>query len=131
VTARAEFEKVYRSVCESKGWKFSDKQVDVEIGADRHQAVHLDFFEHDGRELVRFHSTIGSTERIRSDRLSFALEVNYGLPHGSLAVKEGMLVMVDTLILNDADPAEIEATVGYLADTADYYERTMFGPDAY
>jgi hypothetical protein len=42
-----------------------------------------------------------------------------------------MLVMVDTLILSDADPAEIEATVGYLAETADYYERTMFGPDAY
>jgi hypothetical protein len=126
-----EFEQVYRRVCEDKGWKLSDKQVDIEIGDGRRQTVYLDFFEHDGRELVRFHTVIGSTERIRSDRLSFALEVNYRLPHGSLAVKAGMLVMVDTLILSDADPAEIEATVGYLAETADYYERTMFGPDAY
>jgi hypothetical protein len=39
--------------------------------------------------------------------------------------------MVDTLMLADADPGEVRATLSYLAETADYYERTMFGPDAY
>jgi hypothetical protein len=63
--------------------------------------------------------------------LHFALEMNYQLPHGCLAVKNDELVMVDTLILEDADPGEIEAILDYLAVTADHYEATMFGPDAH
>lgn len=131
MSARSDFEQVYTGVCEGRGWKCSAGEVEVGVSGGRRQVVQLDFFEHEGKELVRFHSVIGSTERIRTDRLSFALQVNYGLPHGSLAVRDDLLVIVDTLILADADPAEVEAVVGYLAETADYYERTMFGPDAH
>ena len=44
-------------------------------------------------------------------------------------VKDDHLVMTDTLLLNDADPDEIAASVSYLAETADYYERQLFGTD--
>ena len=37
--------------------------------------------------------------------------------------------MANTLLLKDADAAEIEASIGYLAETADYYEKTLFGTD--
>jgi hypothetical protein len=39
--------------------------------------------------------------------------------------------MIDTLMLEDADAAEIEASIGYLAETADYYEKVLFGTDEY
>jgi len=68
---------------------------------------------------------------MHGDRLATALNINFGLPHGCLAVKDDMLVMVDTQILADADAGEVLAAVGYLAETADYYERTMFGPDSH
>ena len=37
--------------------------------------------------------------------------------------------MTDTLLLNDADTDEIAASFSYLAETADYYERQLFGTD--
>jgi hypothetical protein len=40
-----------------------------------------------------------------------------------------MLVVLETLMLEEADPSEIEASVRYLAETADYYEKTLFGGD--
>jgi len=125
------FEQVFAGVCQEHGWISSSGQVDVKLEGGRHQVVHLDYFVHESTEMVRFHTTIGSITRIRADRLATALNINFGLPHGSLAVKDDMLVMVDTLILSDADPGEVQATLSYLAETADYYERTMFGPDAY
>jgi hypothetical protein len=39
--------------------------------------------------------------------------------------------MTDTLMLRDADSSEIEASIGYLAETADYYEKTLFETDQY
>jgi hypothetical protein len=131
VSAREQFERVYAEVCEAEGWVFSAGQVDVKLEGGRHQVLTLDYFAHESAEMVRFHTTIGSTTRIRSERLTAALNINFSLPHGSLAVKDEMLLMVDTLMLADADPGEVRATLSYLAETADYYERTMFGPDAY
>jgi hypothetical protein len=64
-------------------------------------------------------------------RLTVALRINTELAHGCFAVYEDHLVMTDTLMLRDADSAEIEASIGYLAETADLYERTIFGTDQY
>ena len=58
-------------------------------------------------------------------------EINFSLPHGAMAVRSDELVMVDTLILADADPGEIEASLEYLAATADHYEASIFGPDVH
>jgi hypothetical protein len=60
-----------------------------------------------------------------------ALRINARLAHGALAVRDDALVMIDTLMLEDADAAEIEASIGYLAETADYYEKVLFGTDEY
>ena len=131
MTARENFERTLSTLCDEHGWVLGASEVDVKFADGRHQVVHLDYFEHDGRACVRFHSVIGSTRKIRQDRLQFALEVNFGLAHGCLAVKGDLFVMVDTLMLADADPAEVQGLIAFLADTSDYYERTMFGPDAY
>jgi len=131
VSAREHFERVYREVCEQEGWVLSASQVDVKFDDGRHQIVHLDYFEHNGRECARFHSVIGDRTKIRQDKICFALEINFDLPHACFAVKGDLFVMVDTLLLADADPDEVRILVRYLAETADYYERSMFGPDAY
>lgn len=131
VTAREAFDRVYASVCEQRGWTCSAGQVEVKLASGRHQIVQLDFFEHDGVERVRLHTAIGSTRRIRADRLVHALELNFRLPHGSFAVKDDLLVLVDTLHVDDAAEAEVDAAIAYLAETADHYEQAMFGPDAY
>lgn len=131
MSARESFERIYAEVCQAQGWIVSGSQVDVKFADGRHQIVHLEFFEHAGQPLVRFHSVIGDTKQIRQDRIYFALELNYSLPHGCLAVHGDLFVMVDTLLLEDVDAPRVEAHIRYLAETSDYYERTMFGPDAY
>ncbi len=131
MSAREAFDRIYIEICRAREWIGQRDQVEVKLASGRRQVVHLQFFENEGREMVRLHTVIGSTERIRPTRLHFALELNYGLPHGAMAVKNEQLIMVDTLILADADPGELEAALAYLATTADYYEASMFGPDAH
>jgi len=131
MTVRDEFEQVCANACERRGWQLDAGQVEVKLDGGRHQIIHLEYFSHAENELARIYTVIGSTKRIRANRLVFALELNFKLPHGSMAVKDEKLVMVDTLMLAEADLAEIEAAIAYLAETADHYERAMFGPDAY
>ena len=118
MSAREQFEGLFVEVCASRDWICQSDQVEVKLESGRRQVVHLAYFEHEGRAMVRFHTVIGSTERIRAGRLQYALEINFSLPHGAMAVRSDELVMVDTLILADADPGEIEASRESLAATA-------------
>ena len=129
LSERERFDRIYAEVCGARQWLAQPSEVEVKLESGRRQIVHLQFFDHEGRSMVRFHTVIGSTERIKPVRLQFALEINFQLPHGAMAVRSGELVMTDTLILADADSGEIEASLAYLAETADHYEATMFGPD--
>jgi hypothetical protein len=131
VSPRKDFDQVCASVCERRGWTLSADRIDVKVEAGRKQVVNLGFFEHEGAEMVRLHSVIGSTKKILPDRLAFALQLNFGLPHGSFAVSGEFLVLVDTLRLADANDSELDACIGFLAETGDYYERSMFGSDSY
>ena len=79
--------------------------------------------------MVKLHTVIGSTARIRPERLIFALELNFRLPHGCLAVNKENLVMVDTLILEEVDSVELESAVDFLAKTGDKYEAALFARD--
>ncbi len=124
-----QFSRIYAEVCERRGWVSSPGQADVKLEGGRHQIVRLEFFEHEGQQLCRLASTIGSTRRIRSDKLADALRMNYRLPHGALAVHDDQLMMVDTLMLADADLGEVESSILFLAQMADQLEATMFGPD--
>ena len=83
-----------------------------------------------GREF--FNSlTIGDVEGMSAIRLTIALRTNAELAHGCLAIHDDHLVMTDTLMLRDTGLEVIEASIGYLAETADHYERSIFGTDQY
>ena len=116
-------------VCERNGWGHAADMVEVKFESGRRQNVRLTFFEFEGREFVRFFTTIGDAARIDPMRLNQGLRVSFGLPHGALALRKDDLVMVDTLLLDHADETEVESVLRYLAETADHLEGTMFGRD--
>jgi hypothetical protein len=129
VSARERFDRVCEQVCEGQGWGHSETQFEIKFEEGRRQIVFLEFFDFEGEELVRFYTVIGSVKSMNPLKLTQALRLNFGLPHGALAVRDDELVMIDTLMVEDADPGEIEASAAYLAETGDHFEKTMFGSD--
>jgi len=125
------FANICRRVCDEQGWKLLPAGVRVRCADGRYQLVELEVFQHEHRDLVRLFTTIGAIDSMTPIRLTIALRINAELAHGAFAVKNEHLIMVDTLMLDDADPGEIEAAIRYLAETADYYEKAIFETDEY
>lgn len=129
MAAQERFPDICRRVCRERGWEIAPTGVNVPLDDGRHQVVGLEIFEHEDEELVRLVSTIGEAAKLTPVRLTIALRINAELAHGAFAVKEDNLVMVDTLMLEGAIPSEVEASIRYIAQTADYYERVIFETD--
>ena len=125
------FAQILKRVCRDRGWDLLPTGVHVSLPNDRGQLIEIEFFQFKREELVRLFTTIGEVDGMSAVRLTVALRINTELAHGCLAVHEDHLVMTDTLMLRDADSAEIEASIGYLAETADHYEQTFFETDRY
>jgi len=124
-----EFLAVVDQVCQGQGWTRDRYTIEVPIDGGRRQTVTLDAFDFEDEEHVRVVSPIGPTEHIDPLHLNTALRLNFGLPHGALAMAEDRLVLVDTMLADEPDAEEIEAVIEYLAETADHFERTIFGTD--
>jgi hypothetical protein len=131
LASQEHFAQILQRVCRDQGWELLPSGIQVSWPNGRRQLIELKFFEFKREELVRLYTTIGDVESMNAVRLTVALRINAELAHGCLAVHEDHLVMTDTLMLRDAVPAEIEASIDYLAETADYYEKTIFGTDQY
>ena len=125
------FAQILKRVCRDRGWDLLPTGVQVSWPNGRHQLIELEFFQFEREELVRLFTTIGDVDGMTAVRLTIALRINSELAHGCFAVHEDHLVMTDTLMLRDADFGEIEASISYLAETADHYEQTIFGTDQY
>jgi len=124
---RETFQRVLSEVCERNGWRAGGSQVEIALADDRRRAVRLEFFDFEGRERARLYSELGNAEGIRPLRLTQALGITFGLPHGALALRNGDLVMVDTLPSDKPDALELEASLRCLAEQADHFERTLLG----
>ena len=129
MSTRETFGQTCERVSERQGWEVLPSGVRVDLPGGRRQVVSLEFFEFESQELVRLYTVIGPANELPTERLALALQINARLAHGALAVRDGELIMATTLLLKDADAAEIEASIAYLAETADYYEKTLFGTD--
>ncbi len=125
------FAQILRRVCAERGWEITPNGVRVRFANGRQQIVELGFFEFQREELVRLHTTIGRVDALEPVRLTVALRMNAQLAHGALAIIDDDLVMTDTLMMDDADFREIEASVHFLAETADEYEGRLFDTDQY
>ncbi len=129
MSTRESFGQACERVSERQGWELLPSGVRVDLPGGRRQVISLEFFEFESQELVRLYTVIGPADQLPSERLAMALQINARLAHGALAVLEGELIMANTLLLQDADAPEIEASIAYLAETADYYEKSLFGTD--
>jgi hypothetical protein len=123
------FPDICRRICEERGWELNPSGIHVPLSDGRHQVISLELFNYEEEELVRLSSIIGNTAKLTPVRLTIALRINAELAHGAFAVKDDHLIIVDTLMLEDTDPGEFEASIRYLAQTADYYERIIFETD--
>ncbi len=129
MSATEAFSSVCRHICEEQGWDLLPSGVQITWPDGRHQIVSLEIFQHEDEDRVRLFTTIGETADLTPVRLTIALRINAELAHGAFAVKDDDLVMVDTHLLAGADPTAIEASIRFLAETADYYEKAIFETD--
>jgi hypothetical protein len=123
------FADLCRSVCRTHGWELLPNGVRVEWEDGRHQLVELEVVDHETEALVRLFTTIGSVEKLTPVRLTIALRINAELAHGAFAVKDNQLIMVETFLIDGVDEGQIAASIQYLAETADYYEKAIFETD--
>ena len=72
---------------------------------------------------------IGDASRMSREQMEQALRANMSLAHGALALKDDDLCMTETLSLKESDAGEIEASVTFIAEMADTYEKILFGTD--
>ncbi len=121
------------AVAHERGWKKDGERgplsFSVPQGPERHQIVTLTEFKDDSEAMVRFTTRIGRASRLEEARLRAALELNFRLPHGCLAVEEDHLVMTDTRPLRTTTPKSSGDVIHYIARQADVYEKSIFGTD--
>ena len=129
MTTQESFGSLCQRVCDARGWELQPTGVVVRWGDGRHQVVSLEIFEYRDEKLVRLLSEIGRAGDLGVDRLIMALGANAELAHGALAIHDGQLCMTDTFRLEEAEAEQVEAALAYLAETADFYERSIFGTD--
>jgi hypothetical protein len=129
MSSRETFARLCERVCGEQDWSLGPTGVELGLPGGRHQVVAMEFFEFQDQNLVRFYTTIGGADVLGPQRLALALQVNARLAYGALAVRDEQLIMTETLLLEDADSAEIRESLRYLAETADYYEKIFFGTD--
>ncbi|MGH0036928.1 MAG: YbjN domain-containing protein [Myxococcota bacterium] len=123
------FRAICEQVCQEQGWELQGNGVHVPLPEGRSQVVEIETFEYEDEDLVRLTTVIGSAESLSEVRTRAAMELNARLPHGAFGVRSGELVMTETLLLQDTDAAELEASLRYLAITADRYEEQLFETD--
>jgi hypothetical protein len=128
---KSRFVESYREVCESHGWELLPTGVVVHFGDGRKQLVSFEHFEFENEELVRLVSVIGPADSMTHEELASALRSNADIAHGALAIREGELVLVDTLLIQGLDSAALAAAIEFLATSADNTERVAFGTDAH
>jgi hypothetical protein len=131
MTTQEGFPQLLTQVCQERNWELLHSGVQVSWANGRSQLVELEFFQFKDEDLVRLHTTIGQLGDLSPVRLKIVLRINADLAHGCLAIKNDDLVMTDTLMLRGAGYREIEASISYLAETADHYEKTIFETDQY
>lgn len=120
---------VVQQVVKNQGWTLLDDVIEIPVGDGRQQRVELSAFEHNGKAMLRALSRIGHVDSISQERLAAALRLNLRLAFGAFAADERDLLVVDTYLVQDADPAEVARSIAYIAEQADHYERGMFGTD--
>ena len=129
-----EFHEIVDSIAQACKWQVTTEGsgsicIEVPTGSERTQMVLItEDSDIADQAIVRYWSVIGPAKDIDFKR---CLEENAKLCYGAFALRDEQLVLIDTQLVQDADPMEVGASIGNLAAYADRYERDLFGVDKY
>jgi hypothetical protein len=123
------------AIARQRGWRKGEERghetLSVPQGRQRTQVVMVTEFRDDGEAMVRYTTRIGDAGALEGPRLRAALEVNWRLPHGCLAIDSTDLVLTATRPLATTTPETSGKAIDFIAKQADAYEKFIFGTDVH
>jgi len=129
VSTSESFARLSERVCREQGWELLAGGVRVPIVGGRSQLVDIERYDLDQRERLRLFTRIGPFETLGVIRMEVALRKNASLERGAFAIRDEQLVMTETFAVDEVKSDEFEAAVRFLAETADGYEKWIYGTD--
>ena len=123
------FARLSERVCREQSWELLPGGVRVPIAGGRSQLIDMERYELDQRERLRLYTRIGPFETLGVIRMEVALRKNASLERAAFAIRDEQLVMTETFALEEMGGDEFEAGLRFLAETADGYEKGIYGTD--
>jgi hypothetical protein len=123
------FARVAERVCHEQGWELLPGGVRVSLPDGRSQLVDLERYDAGSGEVLRLWTGIGPVDRLGEMRMEVALRANADLERGALAIRDDTLGMIETFTLDEITADEFERAIGFLAQTADRYEKSIYATD--
>ncbi len=110
-------------ICRSNGWVLGADAGEMVIGVpqpdgSQQSVVVNDFTDTSGQAAIRMWSPVSPQDRVPADQ---ALGVNFQLPAGCLAIREGQVVVCATRVVNYTDQAELMSLIHTVAQFASFY----------
>ncbi|MCE9582503.1 MAG: hypothetical protein K8T20_08430 [Planctomycetes bacterium] len=103
--------------------------ISLDLKGGRKQTVTLSTFSEGGHEFGRLKSKIAPAKALAGERPTAALKMNANLTFGSLVVEGEDLIMQETLMVAETTPAHLLASLQYIGEMADRYEKMLGGGD--
>src|SRR5688572_11285521 len=120
-------------ICKAQSWTYEAAGdgwvMEIPQPEKRKQRVFASTFVEGTDAMVRFTSKVGDSGKVDGDRAKKALELNFKMAHGCMAIDRGTLVFTDTRPLRTTTTDSSGLVVRYIAKQADTFERLLFGED--
>ncbi|MCB9536245.1 MAG: hypothetical protein H6704_08265 [Myxococcales bacterium] len=125
-----DFGSFLQQVCSYQGWAWTHAQggyrVEVPTEHGRSQVVQItQGHDPDGRYLAYIWSVVCEASYIGDPY--YLLRLNADLPYGALALRDPHVILVETQLMQTADPEEVMRSVFYVAKYADDLEKQVHG----
>lgn len=121
--------KIFGDVCMRNKWQLTGRQATLPIEGGRTQVIELERFQFQGEDMARIFTLVGPADELSTVQLNAILGINFSLAFGALAFAKGQLVMADTFLIRHIDHDQLAFSMNFLAQTADDYERQIYGTD--
>ena len=110
-------------ICRANGWVLGADRGEMVLGVpqqdgSQQSVIVNDYVDTSGQAAVRLWSPVAAADRVPADQ---ALTVNFQLPLGFLAIREGQVVVCATRIVNFTDQAEMSNLLHTVAYYAKFY----------
>ena len=128
---RMEHIKLISEVCMRQGWQHEGPDITLAAGGGRKQLIQSELFLFEGEEMLRLYTRVGPMNKLSETQLSALLGRNFSLAFGALASFGEDLVMTETLMMRASAHDQVAYAVRFLAETADGYEKQIYGTDQY